>query len=358
MSSVHSHMSHLDLGATKLRFCVFDQTFKNKFLEVKSINLNDNNVNNFNEINNIIKKAEKKNEEYIEDIILALDHKQLFTIDLSLQKKLNNKIIITKVLDSLILEIRQIIDNFYNNYEVAHLLLDKYITDDETYLDFPTYKKEINNIKAQFKLICFPKKLIIDLQNNFNKNNINITNIFCSSYLKSLSYLKKLNLEKSTFLEIGSNRSSFLSFNKNKLKFIQPISIGGNHITKDISKVFNITLEEAEKIKRSFNKSETEFSYANNKHETFFTAKDIINKKISIDLLKKVILYRVQEIIDLSFKKTSSNHYKLNLRDTDLFLIGDGSVLFNNNSFYLDDKLALFELIINLRRFMLIFFFD
>ena len=77
----------LDLGATKLRFCVFDQTFKNKFLEVKSINLNDNNVNNFNEINNIIKKAEKKNEEYIEDIILALDHKQLFTIDLSLQKK-------------------------------------------------------------------------------------------------------------------------------------------------------------------------------------------------------------------------------------------------------------------------------
>ena len=129
-----------------------------------------------------------------------------------------------------------------------------------------------------------------------------------------------------------------MSFNKNKLKFIQPISIGGNHITKDISKVFNITLEEAEKIKRSFNKSETEFSYANNKHETFFTAKDIINKKISIDLLKKVILYRVQEIIDLSFKKTSSNNYKLNLRDTDLFLIGDGSVLFNNNSFYLDDK--------------------
>ena len=30
--------------------------------------------------------------------------------------------------------------------------------------------------------------------------------------------------------------------------------------------------------------------------------KEIINKNISIDLLKKVILYRVQEIIDLILK--------------------------------------------------------
>ena len=30
----------------------------------------------------------------------------------------------------------------------------------------------------------------------------------------------------------------------------------------------------------------------------------LLNKNISIDLLKKVILYRVQEIIDLTFKKS------------------------------------------------------
>ena len=32
---------------------------------------------------------------------------------------------------------------------------------------------------------------------------------------------------------------------------------------------------------------------------------EIINKNISIDKLKKVILYRVQEIIDLTFKKSN-----------------------------------------------------
>ena len=36
---------------------------------------------------------------------------------------------------------------------------------------------------------------------------------------------------------------------KDKLKFINSIAIGGFHITKDISKIFNISIEDAEKIK-------------------------------------------------------------------------------------------------------------
>ena len=48
-------------------------------------------------------------------------------------------------------------------------------------------------------------------------------------------------------------------------------------------------------------------------------------------------MYRVQEIIDLTFKK-SNDSANFNLKDSDLFLIGDGSILFNNNSFYLNDK--------------------
>ena len=35
---------------------------------------------------------------------------------------------------------------------------------------------------------------------------------------------------------------------KNKLKLIQTIPIGSSHITKDISKVFKITYEDAEKL--------------------------------------------------------------------------------------------------------------
>ena len=70
----------------------------------------------------------------------------------------------------------------------------------------------------------------------------------------------------------------FIFYENNKLKFIQTIPIGGFHITKDISKIFKISLDDAEKIKKSFNKSETEFSYKNKNKEN----NNIIHLKIII----------------------------------------------------------------------------
>ena len=95
---------------------------------------------------------------------------------------------------------------------------------------------------------------------------------------------------------------------------------------------------EAEKLKKSFNKTYTEFSYKNKTSEDTMVIHEIINKNISVDLLKKVILYRVQEIIDLMFKKSNISDRKNVLEGSDLFLIGEGSKLFKNNSFYLDDR--------------------
>ena len=122
------------------------------------------------------------------------------------------------------------------------------------------------------------------------------------------------------------------------LKLIQTIPIGSSHITKDISKIFKITYEDAEKIKYSFNKSDTEFSYKEGNNHNKISAKDIISKNISISLLKEVILYRIQEIIDINFKISNVQNLNINLKDTDLFLIGGGSILFDNNSFYLNDE--------------------
>ena len=61
-------------------------------------------------------------------------------------------------------------------------------------------------------MICYPKKNIQNMNNYFNKNNLNISKIFCTSYLKSQSYLSKLNLDKVSFLDIGYERTSALFF--------------------------------------------------------------------------------------------------------------------------------------------------
>ncbi len=328
----------LDFGSSKIRFSVFDLDLKEKFSDKRLINFDNDYSNHFKELINIIKKAEKKISFHIKDIVLLLDTSELFIIDISFYKKFEKKSQISKIYNSLILELTQIINSNYSNQSIIHITTSKYIVDGKSQDEILNHKMLINNLKVDFKVICFPKNLITKLKSQFVKNNINVSNIFCTSYVKALNYQKKLNEKIVSFLDIGWERSSFIVFEKNKLKFAKSIPIGGSHITKDISKVFKISLYDAENIKKSFNKSETEFSYEMNSDDSVISIKNIIDKKISTNLLKKVILYRVQEIIDLIFKKLNTNLYINIIKNSELFLIGEGSNLFNNNTFYLSDK--------------------
>ena len=66
--------------------------------------------------------------------------------------------------------------------------------------------------------------------------------------------------------------------------------------------------------------------------------KEIIKKNISVELLKKVILARIEEIIELALKDINIvNDFKISSNSI-LLLTGDGSKIFNKNSFHLDDK--------------------
>ena len=55
---------------------------------------------------------------------------------------------------------------------------------------------------------------------------------------------------------MGFNKTSIICYIKNEISFLDVLPIGGNHITKDLSKILNIDLCEAEKIKLSFDKNE------------------------------------------------------------------------------------------------------
>ena len=335
----NNYFNVIDFGSSKIRFASFDNNFDEKFSESTKVYANENLKSHFEAINKIIKKAEKKFSDHIEDIVLILDSAHLFTIDISLTKNLDRSSKIKKLYEPLILELNQIIKSHYDKYYLSHIIMDKCIIDDEKiFEEFPKDKTVDNNLKIDFKLICFPKLFIKKIRDEFIKFNLNIINIFCSSYIKSQSYVKKLSENKNSFLDVGLRRSSIFFFENEKLKLIETIPIGGHHITTDISKVFKISELDAEKLKKSFNKAETEFSYKNKTSEDTMVIHEIINKNISVDLLKKVILYRVQEIMDLIFKKSNINNSKNVLEGSNLFLIGEGSKLFNNNSFYLEDR--------------------
>ena len=102
--------------------------------------------------------------------------------------------------------------------------------------------------------------------------------------------------------------------------------------------MLNVDFDEVENIKKFFNKSETEFSYNNQNNTNSIFIKNIFNKNISIDTLKQVILYRVQEILDLLYRRSNISNINLELKNIGLYFIGEGSKLLNNNSFHLEDN--------------------
>ena len=85
------------------------------------------------------------------------------------------------------------------------------------------------------------------------------------------------------------------------------------------------------------NKAETTFSDNDQEVENLKENLEKINKDISPDLLMKVIHARIEEIINLSFKKIN---FTDSIKEESYILIftGNGSKILNNNAIYLEKK--------------------
>ena len=325
----------IDLGRSKIRLSIIDKNKKiyySSFLNILSNSL----ISEYqSKVKKIIIDAEKKLSFHLEDIILLMDPITIKTISLSLRKVLDQPQALNDILRLIYKESENIIYSSYDDLKIIHTETSNFILDKKYFEKKPKINLKIVSIITDLKFICFELTYINEIINIFAENNLNIVEIFCTSFLKSKNYIEfHENKKNVTFLDIGFDRTTISNYNNNILKYINSIPVGGNHITKDISKIFNIKLTEAEEIKRSFNNSYTEFNYENNKDDSA-VLKNLIIKKISVDKLKQVILCRVQEILDLSFADASKF---INVKNTDLILTGDGSKILNKNSFYFNDK--------------------
>jgi len=115
------------------------------------------------------------------------------------------------------------------------------------------------------------------------------------------------------------------------------LSIGGHHITKDISKVLNLSIELSEKIKLNLNK---DIIFSDNEKNTEIFKKEFLEtikeNDLSFDLIKKIIFARIEETLNLSFKTIKTNQsLKLN-NQLKIVLIGQGSKILDNK--YIDIK--------------------
>jgi len=341
----------IDFGSSKIRIAIFDNDYsKIKFFSEKeclsTFNLENLNLTNSKKIiEELIQISEKKIGIHINSVNLMIDTPDLFSIDLSIKKNLEGKKINNNDIKYLLQEAKQLVQNNNFDKKIIHIIIEKFVLDDKIFYTIPEGNPECNYLTLEIKFICFSNIIFNQLSEHLKKNHISIENILCSSYIKSLNYNQLFEkYDKKVFIDIGYRKSSLSIFDKNRLILFNIIPLGGNHITKDISQVLDLSEEDSESIKKSLNQTESIFS--NDSKEEFISNSEIKNKltqNISLDLLKKVIHARIDEILNLSLKNINFSSLINDKNKCILVFTGEGSKILNKNFIYLENKFNFFK---------------
>ena len=327
----------IELGSNKFRGLSFSKESNAKEIYIEKNNniLINSNIKNFNDVNNLLKNfildLEKESKEYISNINLMIDSSEMKSINFSIFKKMDGESIKEKDIIFLIRDAKQRLIQNQPHLSIAHIVIAKFVVDNQDYSDQPI-DIVCDKFSIELNFICFPKNLIKNLENLFHSNTINIDRILCSSYARSLNASKiNYNSGKVCFVDIGFEKISILQFFNENLIEINSLPIASNHITKDISKICHLSIEESENIKKDL-KIQKKLTNNNldkqNLEINFF--KDTNFKDISYSLLKDVIYSRLDEIIGLIIKNIFEQK-NLENKDVMIFFMGNGSKIFQNN---------------------------
>ena len=263
-------------------------------------------------IQKIIGALENDTNEYIDNVSLMIDSPKMLSVGISLSKKFDGSKLNQANIQFLVQEAKQQILKYYENYNIAHIIINNYKIDSIDYSYLPDEIK-CDFISLDIFFICLPTELVLSLKNIFSKSNILINQIICASYAKSINYKNNLYLSgHMSFIDIGFNKTSIISYSNDKFLSLSILPVGSNHITKDISKILEIDLKKSEELKRNFVQN---LKLSN-------------DKDTSIDTLQKIIFARTEEILELSAKSIESNLYSVD--KFKMILTGEGSKILDN----------------------------
>ena len=285
-----NYQTFFDCGFSKIRAGTFNTSNNEDAFYTESEFFTDQ-LNLELKIQKIIISLEKDTDEYINNINLMIDSLEMLSVGISLSKKLDGSKLKQANIQFLVQEAKQQILKNYANHNIVHIIINNYKIDDVDYSYLP-HEIKCDFISLDILFICLPTDLVLYFKNIFSRSNILVDQIICSSYAKSINYKDNLNLSGyMSFIDVGFNRTSVISYYNDKILSLDILPIGGNHITKDISQILEIDLEKSEQLKCNFDQN---LKLSN-------------DENISIKTLQKITFARTEEILELSIKCLEPN---------------------------------------------------
>lgn len=278
------------------------------FKHVESEGVNDGKIVDVFLSSQLIRKSlnqiEKKNKLIFKYATVISNQHNFECINITGFKKINGSQILSEDITYVLNDIKQTVLNNKKNKSLIHLFNTSFNLD----------KKKINNLPIglygefythHLTLFLLPQNDLKNLKLIFNKCDLNIERVVLKPFVSSISHLKNTDDGTIAIINIGKKNSTINVFYKNSFLYFETFTFGSDIVMKDVSKICLLDIDVVESMFNEiiFDKyiKEKNSDYLG---ENFF--KDSSYRKISISHLQKIIEARIEEIIDLIYKKNAN----------------------------------------------------
>jgi len=218
--------NYLSISPFKFGIYLFDKkNLKNLYKEELILNENSDSLD-LNTLKKFLDKnifeIEKLSGKFVENIFFILENDKIFHLEMGIKKKNYNFSITKKYLENSLIEAKDLFRENYPNQELMHMIINKYLINDKSYLSF---EENLSGghlaLEIQFKSVS--NSIIYDLNKILENYQIKIIKYIDGRYVKNF-FGKELELaEMSHRILNGCNENevSFVTKNTKKLAFFE-----------------------------------------------------------------------------------------------------------------------------------------
>ena len=302
----------IDLGSCETKFIIFLVKEAKVEILAKSIiktqGIRKGIISDLNKLSDTIKEvigtAEEQAKIQIQNIYLAPSPLNIYNTSFSVFKNIGGyEIEQEKDVQFLINGGVDLFKEFHQNYSILHLINSNLRIDKYNQVDNPL-NLAADSLESDMHIMYCKNNLIKNFQKIINKSYLKLGRIIYSPYALSLLGHRESPLSENIMsIDFGHEKTSLSIFKNDNFEFTSTVPIGSWHITNDISKALNLNMEIAENLKINYGTCSTDQQNISKEYIESQNSEIKSYKKVSNNILNKIITSRVEEVIDFMNKE-------------------------------------------------------
>ena len=218
MNSKTNFQTYLLIDKKKFILCVIHNT-SFEIIYSDQMLLTDDGEFKFEILNEFLEKnifkVEKRLKNFVQNIDIILDNKEIFSVKMSIKKNNNGKYIDSKSLLHPLNDLKKSCQSNFNDKRIIHILIENYLIDGKNYFSLP------KNLKCDFfsldvNFICLSNNFINDLELTFKKYHILVNKILSAGYVeKFMDEVDQNIFSTASIIKSGLNENEVSLVSKN-----------------------------------------------------------------------------------------------------------------------------------------------